>query len=110
MSSRARVGAGADVTSAVTHGTSVDQDWMDLLVADDDWVRREFDELVAATWGGSRPPCPRIRQGAHEPRRSGPRSRPTRQWASTHIARVGRRWRPPARAPPGVATATTWGR
>jgi hypothetical protein len=102
-----RVGAGPNVTGAVTHGTRVDQEWMDLLVADDDWVRREFDELVAAAWGGSRPPCPRIRQGAHEPRRSGPRSRPTRRPAPTKVTRVIGRWRTAARAPPRLGTEIT---
>jgi hypothetical protein len=100
----AGVGAGPSVASAVTHGTSLNQEWMDLLVADDDWVRREFDELVAAAWGGSRPPCPRIRQGAHEPRRSGPRSRPTPQQAPTHVAASTGRWRRTARGPPGVGS------
>lgn len=31
-------------------------DFADLLVADDEWLRREFDALVAAGWGGATPP------------------------------------------------------
>jgi hypothetical protein len=100
----ARVETGSQVTSAVTHGTSVEQEWIDLLVADDEWVRREFDELVASAWGGSRPPGPRTRQGAHEPRRSGPRSRPTPKQESSHVAQVAAHWRRPSRAPPGLNT------
>ena len=72
---------------------------MDLVFAEDDWVRREFDELVEAGWGGSRPTCPRTRQGAHGPRRSGPRSRLT----TRPSAGTGERARPVADAVAGPA-------
>ena len=32
---------------AVTHGTEAAAEFADLLVADDEWVRREFDAIVA---------------------------------------------------------------
>ena len=50
---RAVAPAGPGVPRAVTHGalaTSAEA-WLDLVVAEDDWVRREFDEIVAAGWG-----------------------------------------------------------
>src|SRR5690349_25060907 len=67
---------------AVAHDTSagtawIDDTWLDLVLAEEDWVRREFDELIARGWGGrglSRPPTSR---GAHEPRRPTPRYGPT---------------------------------
>jgi hypothetical protein len=59
----------------VTHHTAVE--FADLLVADDEWVRREFDAIVAAGWGGVVPPCPAPSQGAHWPRRPGYDVRPT---------------------------------
>jgi hypothetical protein len=36
---------------AVTHDALVTREWMDLLAAEDDWVQREFDELVEAGLG-----------------------------------------------------------
>jgi hypothetical protein len=84
---------------AVTHGTAADAAFLDIVFADEEWLRREFDELVEAGWGGSRPTCPRIRQGAHGPRRSGPRSRPVpvqRPAETTPFVA----WRAPARGPP----------
>lgn len=61
---------------AVTHGTT-DVEFVDLLVADPEWVAREFDEIVAAGWGAAEPPRPAERQGAHRPRRPGLAVRPT---------------------------------
>ena len=91
---------GPVVPDAVTHGTSVDTSFIDLVTAEEDWVRREFDELVAAGWGGSRPPSPPTRNGAYEPRRSGRRKLPThRRPAVDAPARTIRRT--PARGPPG---------
>jgi len=52
-------------------------EFADLLVGDDEWVRREFDAIVAAGWGGAPPPCPAPPQGAHWPRRPGYGDRPT---------------------------------
>jgi len=71
----------ADITDpmvrcAVTHGTEA-LEFVDLLVADDDWVRGEFEAIVAAGWGGVVPPCPAPRQGPHWPRRPGYDHRPT---------------------------------
>jgi hypothetical protein len=51
---------------AVTHRTEA-VEFADLLVADDEWVRREFDAIVAAGWGGVVPPRPAPIQGAHRP-------------------------------------------
>jgi len=73
--------------------------WMDVVFADDDWVRREFEELIEAGWGGSRPTCPRTRQGAYGPRRSGPRSRLTRVRPPDQ-APTRALWRNPSRGPP----------
>jgi hypothetical protein len=61
---------------AVTHGTR-SEEFVDLIAADEDWVRREFDAIVAAGWGGAVPSCPAPRQGAHWPRRPGYNNRPT---------------------------------
>lgn len=61
---------------AVTHGVEA-AEFADLLVADDEWVRREFDAIVAAGWGGAVPPCPAPSQGAQWPRRPGYGDRPT---------------------------------
>ena len=68
--------AGPLARCAVTHGTDA-MELVDLLVADEEWVRREFDAIVAAGWGGMDPPCPARRQGAHWPRRPGSDHRPT---------------------------------
>ncbi len=62
--------------AAVTHGTPTVEAWVDLLVADDDWVRREFEEIVAAGWGGQVPPPPAPGQGARRPRPPGYVARP----------------------------------
>ena len=75
---------------------------MDLLVAEDDWVRREFDELVEAGWGGSpRPTRPRTTQGAHEPRRSGaaepPHPAPTTEASNGDTRRLAAHLTRPAR-------------
>ena len=70
----------ADITGStaacpVTPGTEAGE-FVDLLVADDEWVRREFDAIVAAGWGDVYPPCPASRQGAQWPRRPGSDVRP----------------------------------
>jgi hypothetical protein len=62
--------------AAVTHGTPTVEAWVDLLVADDDWVRREFEEIVAAGWGGEAPPPLAPHQGARRPHRPGHDARP----------------------------------
>ena len=67
---------GCTTRCAVTHGTEA-VEFVDLLVADDEWLRREFDAIVAAGWGGVEPPCPAPKQGAHWPRRHGADNRPT---------------------------------
>lgn len=64
------------VRCAVTHGTGSGE-FVDLIVSDEDWVRREFDAIVAAGWGGAVPPSPEQKQGAHWPRRPGYDCRPT---------------------------------
>ena len=99
MSAHAHAVPSGHVPGAVTHGTSAATSFIDLVLAEDDWVRREFDELVEAGWGGSRPTCPRTRQGAHEPRRSGPRSRLTNDHRPAQ-ASARAPWRTPSRGPP----------
>ena len=64
------------VADALTHDVTTAESWMDLLVADDQWVRREFEDIVAAAWGGSGPPYPRTPLGSHQPRRRRPWNRP----------------------------------
>ncbi len=61
---------------AVTHDT-IAAELVDLLVADDEWVRREFDVLVAAGWSSEVPPRPAPEQGARWPRRPGYEHCPT---------------------------------
>jgi hypothetical protein len=63
----------------VTHDTAAE--FVDLLIADDEWVRREFDALVNAGWDDVVPPCPAQRQRARWPRRPGydGRSRPVQR-------------------------------
>jgi hypothetical protein len=95
------VGSALDVPGAVTHGTSsaAGTSFIDLVCAEEDWVRQEFDELVAAGWGGSAPPCPDSAQGTHEPRRFGATFRPTlHRRPGPGLARS--LWRASSRAPP----------
>ena len=69
---RAVAPAGPGVPRAVTHGaqaTSMEA-WLDLVVAEDDWVRREFEEIVAAGWGGEGPSAPPTARGGGRPRRA----------------------------------------
>lgn len=96
----ARHASTPDIPSVVTHDAPVATEWMDLLVAEDDWVRREFDELIEAGWGGSPPTSPRTRQGAHEPRRSGSGTRPSQslQVGQLEMGRAERQ--APCRGPP----------
>ena len=85
---------------AVTHSTAAEEDWIDILLADDEWVRREFDELIAHGWGGSGSLHPPTNQGAHQPRRTPPRHRPTHRPAAAAPAPTRISSRTPARAPP----------
>jgi hypothetical protein len=55
---------------AITHDTSPTE-FADVLMADDQWVREEFDALIAAGWGDDVPPCPEPLQGSRWPRRPG---------------------------------------
>lgn len=89
----------AVVPGAVTHGTSADTSFIDLVTAEEDWVRREFDELIAAGWDGF-PPNRNTSNAAHEPRRTGPRSRPTHD-RPAYDAPARAQWRRPSRGPPG---------
>ena len=73
--------------------------WIDLLVADDEWVQAEFEAIVAAGWGGVMPPCPAPRQGAHGPRRPGSDVRPTPVRYPAELLLSGRT-RPRQRGPP----------
>jgi hypothetical protein len=74
MRARVPTTRSAPVTpGAVAHGAAMEAAWIDLVVADDEWVRREFDELVAHGWGGGSATRPPTRRGAHGPRRRRPR-------------------------------------
>src|SRR3954471_11127275 len=92
--------SGATGASAVTHGTSAEASWIDIVLADDGWVRREFDELIAHGWGGSGALHPPTEHGAHEPRRSTPRHRPTHRRPAAAPAPALSSHGTPARAPP----------
>jgi len=67
---------GSEATSAVTHRTDT-AEFIELLLADEEWVADEFDAIVGASWGGVPPPRPAPRQGTHWPRRPGSDDRPT---------------------------------
>jgi len=55
----------------VTHDTAASE-LVDLLVGDDEWVDREFEDLVAFGWDDVEPPTsPASAQGARRPRRPG---------------------------------------
>src|SRR3954451_3801201 len=90
----------ASGASAVTHGTSAEASWIDIVLADDEWVRREFDELIAYGWGGSGTLRPPTNNGAHEPRRPTPRHRPTHRGPAAAQAPTAAARRTPARSPP----------
>jgi hypothetical protein len=101
MAAQIRTAHSAPTTSgAVTHSTAAEASWIDIVLADDDWVRREFDELIAHGWGGSGALHPPTNQGAHQPRRTTPRHRPTHQPAAAAPAPARISSRTPARAPP----------
>ncbi len=76
---------GAGARCAVTHGTPTRdttwrttlESWVDLLLTDEEWVRREFEDIVAAGWGDAVPPSPAPIQGSQRPRRPGYDDRPT---------------------------------
>lgn len=61
---------------AGTHDTRP-VEFADVLMADDQWVREEFDALIAAGWGDDDPPGPESLQGSRWPRRPGYEHRPT---------------------------------
>lgn len=61
---------------AGTHDTRP-VEFVDVLMADDQWVREEFDALIAAGWGDDVPPGPEPLQGSRWPRRLGYEHRPT---------------------------------
>src|SRR3954468_22008985 len=84
----------------VTHGTSADPSWIDIVLADDEWVRQEFDELIAHGWGGSGTRQPPTEQGAHQPRRPTPRLRSTPRRFAVAPAPARAAPRSAARAPP----------
>jgi hypothetical protein len=42
-------------------------DFLALVCADEDWLRAEFDEIVAASWGSAPPPRPRPRPQGRPP-------------------------------------------
>ncbi len=90
--------------TAVTHGTRTGshwkEAWIDLLLADEDWVRREFDELINHGWGGDGRRQPPTTQGTHHPRRPWTRHRPTHQLGSPIWTSAGPTWRVPTRGPP----------
>ncbi|MCP9949996.1 hypothetical protein [Actinomadura madurae] len=55
----------------------------DLICADDQWLRREFDALIAASYG-----APPARPGPPAPPRTPPAGRPSRYLSGTHGLRT----------------------
>ncbi|HET9858311.1 MAG TPA: hypothetical protein VFQ19_00910 [Nocardioidaceae bacterium] len=47
--------------------TTTEPEFVDLLCADDDWVRQEFEELVASGWGSEQPPSRHIAERRRRP-------------------------------------------
>jgi hypothetical protein len=80
MTTGSRVELSSSVTAGAVAHRSVVAEFVDLLIADDEWVQREFEALVAADAGDVVPPRPAPRQGARWPRRPGYDGRP----ASVH--------------------------
>jgi hypothetical protein len=66
------LGVTEPLAPVVPHGT-VDAEFVDLLVADDEWVDREFEALVAAGWGVVPPVGPAPGSAPRWPRRPGSR-------------------------------------
>jgi hypothetical protein len=54
---------------AMTYATETAEQFLDLLMADDEWVDAEFAAIIAASWRGLRPPA--------QPNESGERFRGT---------------------------------
>lgn len=67
---------GSAAMCAVMRDTCLTE-FADVLMADDQWVREEFDALIAAGWGDAVPPGPEPLQGSRWPRRPGYEHRPT---------------------------------
>jgi len=92
--------SGSATSGAVTHSTAADASWIDIVLADDEWVRQEFDELIAHGWGGSGASPPPTTQGAHEPRRYTPQHRPSQQRFAVTPGPAHTSSQTAARAPP----------
>src|SRR3954463_2501022 len=67
---------GSTERCSITHESSLAA-FADVLVADDQWVREEFDALIAAGWGDDVPPGPEPLQGSRWPPRPGNNHRST---------------------------------
>ena len=93
----------ASAPAAVTNRTptleATLESWVDLLLADEEWVRREFEDIVAAGWGGAVPPRPAPIQGSHRPRRPRYDDRPTPGFPPEQRHLEDRAW-PHQRGPP----------
>ena len=69
--------------SAVTHRTATEE-FLDVVLADDDLVDLEFASLVSTAWGDAAPPLPACRHGSSWPSGS--------CWAERATASLGGRW------------------
>jgi len=47
--------------------TDTTLEFVDVLCADDDWVRQEFDEIIASGWGDEEPPSRNIAERRRRP-------------------------------------------
>jgi hypothetical protein len=88
-----RLGGAFTMTTDSMQESSADttlESWVDLLVADDEWVRREFEDIVAAGWGSGTPRDPPTIRRSERPRRRGHESRlisdrpPDRTYVEAH--------------------------
>jgi hypothetical protein len=95
-------------TDALNATRSTDEQFLELLCADEDLLRAEFDAIIAAEWPGPPPAEP------NGGRRSQPRPRSTRRRARARTAGLPSRPRHPGiggwtrqRSPPRPGGATT---
>lgn len=98
MNQRNTANVTAGVADGITRGVSIEEEFLGLVYADEDWLRAEFDAIIAAQW-----PPPRERRTG----RAGEPGSP--QWPAAPMSRgdahqawaevVSRQWRR-ERSPP----------
>jgi hypothetical protein len=84
---------------------SVDEDFLDWVLADEQLLRAEFDAIIAQEWPASPPPAaprPTGREGGPQPQRRQPPRRASASGERTRHPRA-RRWRRQRSPPPAAA-------